>query len=928
MGGLKPISPSACRAAGTPNIGEPPYVLPANTRRYVATVRYKVSDCAGGTFDCFFEVFNDPPQGSDLTRVINEDNTPLPFTAVSTSITVPVGRCCNGQNCLGNLNQFCCQTVNGAAWGGVGTSCANGCPCANSAECNDGLFCTGVETCVGNVCQPGTNPCTNPNLPNCNEATDSCVFCFDNAICDDGILCNGQEQCVAGVCQPGTNLPEGTPCGDPTDTDCTDPDTCNGFGACRANNAAAGTPCEDGLFCTVGTTCLSGNCIGGTPRNCSDGLSCTADSCNETTDMCENVLGPGFCLIDGVCYAQGATNPGNGCQLCNTSQSTTSWSAKPDKTACASDGNDCTLDECMAGFCTHVNLDAGTSCDDGDPCTGTGDPGIGFDECDGNGNCIGQPDPDCNDDCETAVPAFEGTTPGNNTNAGPDEVEASCEPNSNNDIWYEYVATCTGPVLVKTNGSSLLPSNDTVLSVYDACGGNEIACDDDGGPGLLSAVFFNTVEGESYFIRVAGFANNTGDILLTITTINDCVIDGQCYAEDDVNPANECEACRPDLSTTGWSPRLKGTACGDPFEDECNSRDACDGTGVCETNLKPDGTACTDDGNDCTSDFCSGGVCIHPNLAPGTACGSPADTECDNPDTCNGAGVCQSNYEPAETPCGNPQDTDCDNPDSCDGAGNCQNNNEPDGAICTDDGNQCTADVCASAICTHPHRPSGYPCGSPNDTQCDNPDTCNGLGFCDVNNEPNGLPCGDGDDCTSADACADGECIGVPVPQMPVVQAVGSRYLSVTPQPIGSPVPIALRITSPDYPCLMMWINTDGSLTNSPVFQTPAQWGKILVSGPQIIPLTDYEVEAECGTFLSAPGAATTWVWGDVNNDGFVDVTDVILMLEGYNSDFSNAALEAMDIAPCDPDGIIEVGDIIYLLDAYNSAPFPCGPPC
>jgi hypothetical protein len=58
----------------------------------------------------------------------------------------------------------------------AGNSC---CPCANSGTCSDGLFCTGVEVCVGNNCAYGApacndgNPCT---IDSCTENTDSCSF--------------------------------------------------------------------------------------------------------------------------------------------------------------------------------------------------------------------------------------------------------------------------------------------------------------------------------------------------------------------------------------------------------------------------------------------------------------------------------------------------------------------------------------------------------------------------------------------------------------------------------------------------------------------------------------------------------------------------------------------------------------------------------
>jgi hypothetical protein len=927
-GSIPATNQEICRAAAVPSSGAPPGSLPSGQTKYFATIVYTVSDCAAGNFTALFESFTDPPTVLNSTRFRDQNNQLIPFKAGTTVLTVPTGRCCQAATCLGNLNQYCCVTINGGTWSPGLTCEANPCPCFNHAECSDGLFCTGTELCIGNQCQPGTDPCTDPDRPNCDEANDECVFCMDSAVCNDGVFCNGEEQCVDGLCAPGMNLPEGTACGDPSDTDCTNPDTCNGFGTCRANNAPAGNPCEDGFFCTVGSTCAGGVCVGGNARDCSDGLPCTSDSCNEMTDMCVNALSEGFCRIDNACYAEGATNPANDCEACLTNKATEDWSPKADGTACTDDGNDCTDDECATGVCTHPNLPMGTPCDDGDPCTGTGDKGIGFDTCDGNGVCSGTPDPDCNDDCATAVVALEGKTPGNNENAAEDEVEASCQPDSNHDIWYTYTATCTGNVLVSTTGSMLMPENDPVLSVYDACGGTELACNDDGGPAEQAALTLATMEGVTYFIRVAGFQQNVGDISLNIRAIDDCVIDGICYGEDDLNPNNPCLACIPDVSSSSWSPRIKGSLCGDTAETDCDSPDACDGAGTCEVNYKPDGTVCTTDNNECTQDVCSAGLCVHPNLAAGAACGSPADTECDNPDTCDGAGTCLANYEVAETDCGSPVNTDCDNPDTCDGAGNCQINLEPDGTMCTSDGNECTEDVCSEGLCIHPNEPAGTPCADPTDTQCDNPDTCNGFGVCEDNLEENGLPCGDGDICTAGDACVDGFCVGTPIPEAPDVAALGQRTIQVTAQPPASLVPVALRITSPDFPCLLAWVAADGTVTNMPVYQTPGTWGTVIVTDEEIIPETTYEVRSECGVYLSDPGSATTFIWGDVDKNGIVDGDDIIAMVYGYAGDFSLASFENLNMFPCVPDDIIDVDDIVQLVYAFGGFGYPCGTPC
>ena len=66
----------------------------------------------------------------------------------------------------------------------------------------------------------------------------SCIFDTD---CDDVNECT-DDVCVSGFCQ-NNNLADGTACGDATDNDCTDPDTCDGAGTCVANDEVSGTFC-------------------------------------------------------------------------------------------------------------------------------------------------------------------------------------------------------------------------------------------------------------------------------------------------------------------------------------------------------------------------------------------------------------------------------------------------------------------------------------------------------------------------------------------------------------------------------------------------------------------------------------------------------------------------------------------------------------
>lgn len=94
-----------------------------------------------------------------------------------------------------------------------------------------------------------------------------------------------------------------------------------------------------------------------------------------------------------------------------------------------------------------------------------------------------------------------------------------------NDIWFRYVATCTGEVTVSTCGTA---SYDTRLAAYDGrcpvdSQGNLLACNDDfeGCAGFSSQLAFDAVCGNEYIIRVGGFAvSGTGT--LTVSCAGKC----------------------------------------------------------------------------------------------------------------------------------------------------------------------------------------------------------------------------------------------------------------------------------------------------------------------------------------------------------------------------------------------------------------------
>jgi hypothetical protein len=305
-----------------------------------------------------------------------------------------------------------------------------------------------------------------------------------------------------------------------------------------------------------------------------------------------------------------------------------------------------------------------------------------------------------------------------------------------------------------------------------------------------------------------------------------------------------------------------------------------------------DGTDCTDDGNDCNDDVCLTGLCAHPPEPPGTLCGDPTDTECDNPDSCDGAGGCLDNFEAAGLPCGDSTDTQCDNPDICDNAGACTNNFEPDGTACDD------AEIC-----------------------------------------------------TGDDVCTSGTCSGTGIAQAPLLVSQGPRHLEVTPLPAGSVAPVALRLTSPDWPCLDKYLLSDGSLyepAGAPFAQLPDDWGTVIIRDVEIVPGSEYHIVAECGGLTSATGSATTAVFGDivgvfdiVNSiwtppNGIADVVDMKAIADAFSNLPTAPPVKRADESPCTLNRLIDIVDVVNVVDGFagetyaqaTGCPLPPLQPC
>ena len=178
-------------------------------------------------------------------------------------------------------------------------------------------------------------------------------------VCDTAETCTGASAgCPANAFRPG-----GATCTDDANV-CTD-DACDGAGTClHTNNVIA---CDDGKFCTATDTCSNGQCRGST-RNCADSVSCTIDACSESTDTCTHIASDAacddglFCNGAETCNAQAgcrmgslvACGDGVGCTEDSCNETTDSCESSPRDARC-DDEDPFTVDTCDSqSGCEHL----------------------------------------------------------------------------------------------------------------------------------------------------------------------------------------------------------------------------------------------------------------------------------------------------------------------------------------------------------------------------------------------------------------------------------------------------------------------------------------------------------------------------------------------------------------------------------------------
>lgn len=239
-------------------------------------------------------------------------------------------------------------------------------PLEDGTSCDDGLYCTVSDMCQSASCTGTPKDCSGASDAchegSCDEDTDSCQSLQkpDGTMCDDGLWCTIDDTCVSGNCAGEIRT-----CSNLSDA-CHEGSCELDQDQCVAHEKPDNTQCDDGLWCTEDDRCQGGSCTGAA-KSCNDSDDCTIDNCDEDNDRCLNVLNPNG-SEGNPGQAPCANNLDDDCDGLTDLQD-------PDCSNCGmdadcDDSNPCTSDSCIMGLCHNDSAAMdGSNCDDGYWCT-------------------------------------------------------------------------------------------------------------------------------------------------------------------------------------------------------------------------------------------------------------------------------------------------------------------------------------------------------------------------------------------------------------------------------------------------------------------------------------------------------------------------------------------------------------------------------
>ncbi len=164
------------------------------------------------------------------------------------------------------------------------------------------------------------------------------------------------------------------------------------------------------------------------------------------------------------------------------------------------------------------------------------------------------------------------------------------------------------------------------------------------------------------------------------------------------------------------------------------------------------------------------------------------------------------------------------------------------------------------------------------------------------------------------------------------VEAVGSRYVRFTP-PCGlgpscdDVTMMALRFSGalpvPSGGLVLLgYVQVDGTIADQPVFNTPAAWGSVQVSGGSIRPGISYEISTELQTGgLLGTSSFTMPPLGEVDGDGVATFGDVLNVVQAFQG-LPGTEMAPADLAPCVPDGLVNFVDVQWAVFGFQGRTF------
>ncbi len=671
--------------------------------------------------------------------------------------------CCS-TDCNGPC-QACSAAKKGGGANGVCGSIAAGAdpdsectPIPNS--CARGDFCNGGGACQtaaqNTTCAPTTCSGSSLTVSQC-DASGTCV---SSPLSCTPYLCANASACRSS---------------------CTIDGHCATNAFCRTSDSTCQPDRANGVACSGGSQCVSGNCIDGVCcESACAGIcqACSAAKKGSGQDgFCENVAASsdpdsecaddgqascdhnGSCDGSGACanYALGTSCGSTTCSLGEqTGHSCNGFgSCDPTNTTLCSPYT-CSGDECATSCATNTNCIASAYCRSSDdtcqPDQDNGSSCTSASQCT-SGNCV---DGFCCDTaCGGTCDACSATKKGSGSSGTCGAIEAGSDPDS--ECADEGAASCKKDGTCSGNHSCKLYENGTACGATSCSGGTQtgFSCN-----GLGTCNPSSTSSCAPY---VCADAIECAD---TCASDAGCVTSSYCRADDTCQPDQTKGATCTAASQCTSGNCVDGYCCDSPCSGACQACSAAKtggANGTCKAislDSDPDGE-CPDDGApSCDRNGLCDGVGACKKYASGTACGS---TTCSMGMqagyACDGAGTCKQSqstgcapYVCSGTACGNTCASDagcvtsafCDstshcvpdqgNGSSCTKASQCSTGNCVDG-VCCDQG---CAGLCQACSAARKGSGSDGVCGNvkadtdpDNDCSADAPTTCQNDGNCD-----------------------------------------------------------------------------------------------------------------------------------------------------------------------------------------------------